>query len=78
MELLEVIRKFNRVEWVILYNRYYVEELPKAFLDRFVKGKIFKDNYVIAGMSKQDVLDVSLDTMGYTVCGKLWNKSLVV
>jgi hypothetical protein len=55
VELLEVIRKFNRVEWVILYNKYYIEELPKEFLDRFVKGKIFKDNYVIAGMSKQDV-----------------------
>jgi len=78
VELLEVIRKFNRVEWVILYNRYYVEELPKEFLDRFVKGKIFKDNYVIAGMSKQDVLDVPLDTRGYAVYGKLWEKNLVV
>ena len=78
VELLEVIRKFNSVEWVILYNRYYVEELPKEFLDRFVKGKIFKDNYVIVGMSKQDVLDVPLDTSGYTVYGKLWKKNLVV
>ena len=78
VELLEVIRKFNMVEWVILYNRYYVEELPKEFLDRFVKGKIFKDNYVIAGMSKQDVLNVPLDTRGYAVYGKLWKKNLVV
>jgi diguanylate cyclase (GGDEF)-like protein len=78
VELLEVIRKFNRVEWVILYNRYYIEELPKEFLDRFVKGKIFKYNYVIAGMSKQAVLDVPLDTRGYAVYGKLWNKNLVV
>jgi len=75
VELLEVIRKFNSVEWVILYNRYYVEELPKEFLDRFVKGKIFKDNYVIASMSKQDVLDVPLDTRGYAVYGKLWKKT---
>jgi diguanylate cyclase (GGDEF)-like protein len=78
VELLEVIRKFNSVEWVILYNRYYVEDLPKEFLDRFVKGKIFKDNYVIAGMSKQDVLDVPLDTRGYAVYGNLWKKNLVV
>jgi len=78
VELLEVIRKFNRVEWVILYNRYYVEELPKEFLDRFVKGKIFKDNYVIAGMSKQDVLNIPFDTKDYAVYGKLWKKNLVV
>ncbi len=78
VEFLEVIRKFNRVEWVILYNRYYVEELPKEFLDRFVKGKIFKDNYVIAGMSKQDVLNIPIDTKGYAVYGKLWKKNLVV
>jgi FOG: GGDEF domain len=78
VELLEVIRKFNRVEWVILYNRYYIEELPTEFLDGFVKGKVFKDNYVIASMSKQDVLDVPFDTRGYTVYGKLWKKNLVV
>jgi hypothetical protein len=75
VELLEVIRKFNSVEWVILYNMYYVEELPKEFFDRFVKGKIFKDNYVIAGVSKQDVLDVPFDTRGYAVYGKLWKKT---
>jgi diguanylate cyclase (GGDEF)-like protein len=78
VELLEVIRKFNRVEWVILYNRYYIEDLPKEFLERFVKGKIFKDNYVIAGMSKQAVLDIPLNTRDYAVYGKLWKKNLVV
>jgi diguanylate cyclase (GGDEF)-like protein len=75
---LEVIRKFNRVEWVILYNRDYIEKFPQEFLDSFVKGKIFKDNYVIAGMSKQDVLNIPLDTKGYAVYGNLWNKYLVV
>jgi hypothetical protein len=76
VELLEVIREFNSAEWVILYNRDYVEELPKEFLDSFVKDKIFKDNYVIAGMSKQDALDVPLDTKGYAVYGKLMEKKL--
>jgi len=78
VESLEVIRKFNRAEWVILYKRYYVEDLPKEFLDRFVKGKIFKDNYVIASMSKQAVLNIPFDTKGYAVYGKLWKKNLVV
>jgi diguanylate cyclase (GGDEF)-like protein len=39
---------------------------------------MFKDNYVIAGMSKQAVLNIPLDTKGYAVYGKLWNKNLVV
>lgn len=78
IELLEVARELNRVEWVILYNRDYIEKFPQEFLDSFVKGKMFKDNYVIAGMSKQAVLNISLDTKGYAVYGKLWNKSLVV
>jgi diguanylate cyclase (GGDEF)-like protein len=77
-EFLEVIRGLNEAEWVILYNRDYIEKFPQEFLDSFVKGKIFKDNYVIAGMSKQDVLDVPLDTRGYAVYGKLSNKNLVV
>jgi len=78
VELLEVAGELNRAEWVILYNRDYIEKFPQEFLDSFVKGKIFKDNYVIAGMSKQDVLNIPLDTKGYAVYGKLWNKSLVV
>jgi diguanylate cyclase (GGDEF)-like protein len=78
VELLEVARELNRAEWVILYNRDYIEKFPQEFLDSFVKGKIFKDNYVIAGMSKQAVLNIPLDTKGYAVYGKLWNKSLVV
>jgi len=78
VELLEVIRELNEAEWVILYNRDYIEKLPQEFLDSFVKGKIFKDNYVIAGMSKQDVSNIPLDTKGYAVYGELWNKSLVV
>jgi diguanylate cyclase (GGDEF)-like protein len=77
-EFLEVIRGLNEAEWVILYNRGYIEKFPQEFLDSFVKGKIFKDNYVIAGMSKQAVLDVPFDTRGYAVYGKLWNKNLVV
>jgi len=78
VELLEVARELNRAEWVILYNRDYIEKFPQEFLDSFVKGKIFKDNYVIAGMSKQDALNIPLDTKGYAVYGKLWNKNLVV
>jgi diguanylate cyclase (GGDEF)-like protein len=78
MELLEVARELNRAEWIILYNRDYIEKFPQEFLDSFVKDKISKDNYVIAGMSKQNVLDVPLDTRGYAVYGKLWNKNLVV
>jgi diguanylate cyclase (GGDEF)-like protein len=78
VELLEVARELNRAEWVILYNRDYIEKLPQEFLDSFVKDKIFKDNYVIAGMSKQDVLNIPFDTKGYAVYGKRWNKSLVV
>jgi diguanylate cyclase (GGDEF)-like protein len=78
VELLEVARELNRAEWVILYNRDYIEKFPQEFLDSFVKGKIFKDNYVIAGMSKQDVLNIPFDTKGYAVYGELWNKSLVV
>jgi diguanylate cyclase (GGDEF)-like protein len=77
-EFLEVIRGLNRAEWVILYNRDYIEKFPQEFLDSFVKDKIFKDNYVIAGISKQDVLDVPFDTKGYAVYGKLWKKNLVV
>jgi diguanylate cyclase (GGDEF)-like protein len=78
VELLEVARELNRAEWVILYNRDYIEKLPQEFLDSFVKGKMFKDNYVIAGMSKQDVLNIPFDTKGYAVYGKRWNKSLAV
>jgi diguanylate cyclase (GGDEF)-like protein len=78
VELLEVARELNRAEWIILYNRDYIEKFPQEFLDSFVKDKISKDNYVIAGMSKQNVLDVPLDTRGYAVYGKLWNKNLVV
>jgi len=78
VELLEVARELNRAEWVILYNRDYIEKFPQEFLDSFVKDKIFKDNYVIAGMSKQDALNIPLDTKGYAVYGKLWNKNLVV
>jgi diguanylate cyclase (GGDEF)-like protein len=78
VELLEVARELNKAEWVILYNRDYIEKFPQEFLDSFVKGKIFKDNYVIAGMSKQDVLNIPFDTKGYAVYGELWNKSLVV
>lgn len=78
IELLEVARELNRAEWVILYNRDYIEKFPQEFLDSFVKGKIFKDNYVIAGMSKQDALNIPLDTKGYAVYSKRWNKSLVV
>jgi diguanylate cyclase (GGDEF)-like protein len=78
VELLEVARELNRAEWVILYNRDYIEKFPQEFLDSFVKGKIFKDNYVIAGMSKQDVLNIPFDTKGYAVYGKLWKKDLVV
>ena len=78
VELLEVARELNRAEWVILYNRDYIEKFPQEFLDSFVKGKIFKDNYVIAGMSKQDILNIPIDTKGYAVYGKRWNKSLVV
>ena len=78
VELLEVAGEVNEAEWVILYNRDYIEKFPQEFLDSFVKGKIFKDNYVIAGMSKQDVLNIPLDTKGYAVYGELWNKSLVV
>ncbi|MCC6063790.1 MAG: GGDEF domain-containing protein [Thermocrinis sp.] len=78
MELLEVARELNRAEWIILYNRDYIEKFPQEFLDSFVKDKISKDNYVIAGMSKQNVLDVPLDTRGYAVYGKLWKKNLVV
>jgi len=77
-EFLEVIRGLNEAEWVILYNRDYIEKFPQEFLDSFVKDNIFKDNYVIAGMSKQDVLNIPLDTRGYAVYGKLWNKNLVV
>jgi diguanylate cyclase (GGDEF)-like protein len=77
-EFLEVIRGLNEAEWVILYNRDYIEKFPQEFLDSFVKGKMFKDNYVIAGMSKQDILDVPFDTKGYAVYGALWNKNLVV
>jgi len=77
-EFLEVIRGLNEAEWVILYNRDYIEKFPQEFLDSFVKGKMFKDNYVIAGMSKQAVLNIPLDTKGYAVYGKLWNKNLVV
>jgi len=78
MELLEVARELNRAEWIILYNRDYIEKFPQEFLDSFVKDKISKDNYVIAGMSKQNVLDVPLDTRDYAVYGKLWKKNLVV
>jgi diguanylate cyclase (GGDEF)-like protein len=78
MELLEVARELNRAEWIILYNRDYIEKFPQEFLDSFVKDKISKDNYIIAGMSKQNVLDVPLDTRGYAVYGKLWKKNLVV
>jgi diguanylate cyclase (GGDEF)-like protein len=78
MELLEVARELNRAEWIILYNRDYIEKFPQEFLDSFVKDKISKDNYVIAGMSKENVLDVPLDTRDYAVYGKLWKKNLVV
>jgi diguanylate cyclase (GGDEF)-like protein len=77
-EFLEVIRGLNEAEWVILYNRDHIEKFPQEFLDSFVKGKMFKDNYVIAGMSKQAVLNIPFDTKGYAVYGKLWNKNLVV
>jgi hypothetical protein len=77
-EFLEVIRGLNEAEWIILYNRDYIEKFPQEFLDSFVKGKTFKDNYVIVGMSKQDVLNIPIDTKGYAVYGKLWNKNLVV
>ncbi len=78
VELLEIIRELNKAEWIILYSRDYIETLPQEFLDGFVKGKIFKDNYVIAGLSKQDILSVPLDTKGYAVYGKGWDKSLVI
>jgi diguanylate cyclase (GGDEF)-like protein len=78
VEFLEVIKGLNEAEWVILYNRDYIEKFPQEFLDSFVKGKIFKDNYVIVGISKQDVLNIPIDTKGYAVYGKLWNKNLVV
>ena len=78
VEFLEVARELNEAEWVILYNRDYIEKFPQEFLDSFVKDKIFKDNYVIAGMSKQAVLNIPLDTKGYAVYGKRWDKSLVV
>lgn len=74
VELLEIARELNRAEWVVLYNRDYIEKLPQEFLDRFVKGKIFKDNYVIAGISKQDVLNIPFDTKGYAVYGKRWKQ----
>jgi len=78
VEFLEVIKGLNEAEWVILYNRDYIEKFPQEFLDSFVKGKIFKDNYVIVGISKQDVLNIPIDTKGYAVYGKLWKKNLVV
>ncbi len=78
VEFLEVIRGLNEAEWVILYNRDYIEKFPQEFLDSFVKSKIFKDSYVIVGMSKQDVLNIPIDTKGYAVYGKLWKKNLVV
>jgi len=37
VEFLEVIRGLNEAEWVILYNRDYIEKLPQEFLDSFVK-----------------------------------------
>jgi hypothetical protein len=37
VELLEVIRKFNRVEWVILYNSDYIEELPQGVFGQLCK-----------------------------------------
>jgi hypothetical protein len=63
VELLEVARELNRAEWVILYNRDYIEKFPQEFLDSFVKDKIFKDNYVIAGVSKQDAPNIPLERM---------------
>jgi len=78
VEFLEVITGLNEAEWLILYNRDYIEKFPQEFLDSFVKGIMFKDKYVIVGMSKQAVLNIPLDTRGYAVYGKLWKKNLVV
>jgi hypothetical protein len=45
-------------------------------LDSFIKGKMFKDNYVIAGMSKQAVLNIPFDTKGYAVIWQVMEQKL--
>ncbi|WP_448583710.1 GGDEF domain-containing protein [Thermocrinis sp.] len=77
-ELLEFARQLNRAEWLLYYDRTYIDRLPQAFLDNFVKDKLFKDDVVIVGFSNESVLNVPFKVSVYLVYGNYWEKTLLV
>ena len=77
-ELLELMEELNYVEWLLYYDRSYIDRLPQELLDRFVKDKLFKDDLIIAGFSDESVLNVPFKVGGYLVYGTGLKKALLV
>jgi len=77
-EQLEMIKNINDADWLILYIRSYIDKFPQEFRDKFVKDKIFKENVVIAGFSKEALLNLPYEVKGYSVYGDHWKKNLIV
>ncbi|MCX8164707.1 MAG: GGDEF domain-containing protein [Aquificaceae bacterium] len=77
-EILRLISGLMDLEWVIYYERRYLNDILETSIDEFIKGKIVIENRVIDRFSSEKVLNVPAHVTGYALYGSMLEKALLM
>ena len=77
-EVLKFATSLLGVDWLVYYERKYLEDILNTSLDTFMKDKVVIGDIVIDKFSDQKVILLPLNVSGYAIHGSFFDKKLLM